>query len=43
MLPTPALDCLEELIRIRFSGSYDRERLIRDWEACADSCDMVKS
>ena len=39
----PHFDVLEELIRIRFSGSYDRGRLIRDWGACADSCDIVKS
>ncbi len=39
----PHFDVLEELIRIRFSGSYDRDRLIRDWGACADSCDKVKS
>jgi len=39
----PHFDVLEELIRIRFYGSYDRGRLIRDWGACADSCDIVKS
>jgi len=39
----PHFDVLEELIRIRFSCSYDRDRLIRDWGACADSCDKVKS
>ena len=39
----PHFDVLEELIRIRFSGSYDRDCLIRDWGAFADSCDIVKS
>ena len=36
-------DVLEALIRIRCSLSHDRDRRIRDWGACADSCDIVKS
>ena len=42
-LESAHFDVLEELIRIRFSGSYDRDCLIRDWGAFADSCDIVKS